>query len=216
MYFPSPAIQPTIEQIEPGWKVVRQITDLPPMGVPVLLRVQDRSGKAAMDTWLIQYYIGFVSRLVYGMKETPNEPGHFEAVAVPEFFIETPAGPVCAPDLAVQGWTFIEDKDHDCPPWRIYLNKEEFPYLGYPIIIQEYPMLKTQDYFYKRELIAYPIQVIHGYVRIQDEQHAFDVEDDTEEQYRVLLSVPQPNGAEPLLLYRSIVRWRPLPFIDLY
>lgn len=203
MYLPSPVPFLMDQQlIEQDWVPVHRITDLPPVGVTVLLRIEQPDPTSDTFTPLIRYYAGYVSRLVYGMKERPDEPGHFDAVAVPECFIETAAGPVCVPDLTIKAWTFFEGN----ASWQFFTDETNFPPLGRPVLVREHRLLKTRDYYYDLYYLAYPIQLLRGHERIGDERSAFD----DEEKSRVLLSVPHPDPEKTKVLYLDRLEYRPL------
>lgn len=203
MYLPSPVPFLMDQQlIEQDWVPVHLITDLPPLGMPVLLRIEQPDPTSDTFTPLIRYYVGYVSRLVYGMKERSDEPGHFDAVAVPECFLETAAGPVCVPDLTIKAWTHLDNPAS--LPWRHFTGEEDCPPLGHPILVREHRLLKTRDYFYDLYYVAYPLQLVHGYERVQDEQSDFDEKD------RLLLSVPHPDPTETKVLCRDMLEYRPL------
>lgn len=203
MYLPSPVCPLTGDQLTArGWNMVYRITDLPPVGVPVLFRVEQTDSKSNTFTPLIRYYVGYVSRLVYGMKERSDEPGHFDTVAVPECFLETAAGPVCVPDLTIKAWTFFEGN----ASWQLFTDETNFPPLGRPVLVREHRLLKTRDYYYDLYYLAYPIQLLRGHERTGDERSAFD----DEEKSRVLLSVPHPDPEKTQVLCRDRVEYRPL------
>lgn len=203
MYLPSPVCPLTGEQLTArGWNMVYRITDLPPVGVPVLLRVEQTDPTSDTFTPLIRYYVGYVSRLVYGMKERSDEPGHFDAVAVPECFIETPYGPACVPDLTIKAWTFFEGN----ASWRTFTDEANFPPLGRPVLVREHRLLKTRDYFYDLYYLAYPVRQLSGYERTGDERSAFD----EKEKGRILLSVPHPDPAKTHTFCRDWLEYRPL------
>lgn len=205
MYLPSPVPFLMDQQlIEQDWVPVHLITDLPPLGMPVLLRIEQPDPTSDTFTPLIRYYVGYVSRLVYGMKERSDEPGHFDAVAVPECFLETAAGPVCVPDLTINAWTHLDNPAS--LPWRHFTGEEDCPPLGHPILVREHRLLKTRDYYYDLYYLAYPIQLLRGHERTGDERSAFD----DEEKSRVLLSVPHPDPEKTQVLCRDRVEYRPL------
>ena len=203
MYLPSPVCPLTGDQLTArGWNMVYRITDLPPVGVPVLLRVEQTDPTSDTFTPLIRYYVGYVSRLVYGMKERSDEPGHFDAVAVPECFLETAAGPACVPELTIKAWTHLDNPAS--LPWRHFTGEEDCPPLGHPILVREHRLLKTRDYFYDLYYVAYPLQLVHGYERVQDKHSDFDEKD------RLLLSVPHPDPEKTKVLCLDRVEYRPL------
>lgn len=203
MYLPSPVCPLTGDQLTArGWNMVYRITDLPPVGVPVLLRIEQPDPTSDTFTPLIRYYVGYVSRLVYGMKERSDEPGHFDTVAVPECFLETAAGPVCVPDLTIKAWTFFEGN----ASWQLFTDETNFPPLGRPVLVREHRLLKTRDYYYDLYYLAYPIQLLRGHERTGDERSAFD----DEEKSRVLLSVPHPDPEKTKVLCRDMLEYRPL------
>lgn len=203
MYLPSPVCPLTGDQLTArGWNMVYRITDLPPVGVPVLLRIEQPDPTSDTFTPLIRYYVGYVSRLVYGMKERSDEPGHFDAVAVPECFIETPYGPACVPDLTIKAWTHLDNPAS--LPWRHFTGEEDCPPLGHPILVREHRLLKMRDYFYDLYYVAYPLQLVHGYERVQDKHSDFDEKD------RLLLSVPHPDPEKTKVLCRDMLEYRPL------
>lgn len=203
MYLPSPVCPLTGDQLTArGWNMVYRITDLPPVGVPVLLRIEQPDPTSDTFTPLIRYYVGYVSRLVYGMKERSDEPGHFDAVAVPECFLETAAGPVCVPDLTIKAWTHLDNPAS--LPWRHFTGEEDCPPLGHPILVREHRLLKMRDYFYDLYYVAYPLQLVHGYERVRDKHSDFDEKD------RLLLSVPHPDPEKTKVLCLDRVEYRPL------
>lgn len=205
MYLPSPVPFLMDQQlIEQDWVPVHLITDLPPLGMPVLLRIEQPDPTSDTFTPLIRYYVGYVSRLVYGMKERSDEPGHFDAVAVPECFLETAAGPVCVPDLTIKAWTHLDNPAS--LPWRHFTGEEDCPPLGHPILVREHRLLKTRDYFYDLYYVAYPLQLVHGYERVQDEQSDLDFD----EKDRLLLSVPHPDSTKTKALCLDMLEYRPL------
>lgn len=203
MYLPSPVCPLTGDQFTArGWNMVYRITDLPPVGVPVLLRVEQIDSKSNTFTPLVQHYVGFLSRLVHGIKKQPDTLNCFDVVAVPECFIETPYGPACVPDLTIKAWTHLDNPAS--LPWRHFTGEEDCPPLGHPILVREHHLLKMRDYFYDLYYVAYPLQLVHGYERVRDKHSDFDEKD------RLLLSVPHPDPEKTKVLCLDRVEYRPL------
>lgn len=205
MYLPSPVCPLTGDQLTArGWNMVYRITDLPPVGVPVLFRVEQIDSKSNTFTPLVQHYVGWLSRLVHGIKKQPDTLNCFDVVAVPECFIETPYGPVCVPDLTIKAWTHLDNPAS--LPWRHFTGEEDCPPLGHPILVREHHLLKTRDYFYDLYYVAYPLQLVHGYERVQDKHSDLDFD----EKDRLLLSVPHPDPEKTKVLCRDMLEYRPL------
>lgn len=203
MYLPSPVCPPTDEKLtERGWNRVYQITDLPPVEVPVLFRVEQLDLTSNTFTPLVQHYVGFLSRLVHGIKKKPDTLNEFDVVAVPECFIETPSGPVCVRDLTIKAWTHLDNPIS--LPWRYFTGEEDCPPIGSPILVRKHHLLKMRDYFYDLYYVAYPLQLVHGYERVQDKRSDFDEKD------RILLSVPHPDPEKTKVLYLDRLEYRPL------
>ena len=123
-------------------------------------------------------------------------------VAVPECFIETPSGPVCVRDLTIKAWTHLDNPIS--LPWRYFTGEEDCPPIGSPILVRKHHLLKMRDYFYDLYYVAYPLQLVHGYERVQDKRSDFDEKD------RILLSVPHPDPEKTKVLYLDRLEYRPL------
>lgn len=217
MYLDSLQLEVTDQDLTSlGWTVVRGYADLPPLGVPVLLRVltpekdaYKEMGYSLNHLEAVTYYVGRISRLVpvfhYGMKISAVPEG-VDAFSVPleglpstltgsyvkpECFIELPHGGVYCQNLQISAWQVLPDLEAPC--WKKLSGQAGDAIPKVPVVVAG--AIEISGLLLPRFFILHPMDIQLG-IEVQEDEEGHTYYDDEKTQPVLLSTTSRPDGKD--------------------
>lgn len=207
MYLPSPVCPLTGDQFTArGWNMVYRLTDLPPIGQPVLLRVLTEDEVPDCDNVFyhyetVSYYVGRLSRLVPVFRYTKDIPEDkltpfMDSFVKPEYYIHLPHDGVYCQDLRVSAWKELPARNAPC--WKFLSDKVAGMIPRVPIVIEE--LVEKSGCFLPYFYTVQPMAVQVGF-KLQKDEYGESYCDEGEPQQVLLSTIYHPDGKDPETKY---------------